>query len=260
MLSNTNWDSSNRLKLFSFPGKQPVRKGAKGSAASPCSLAQEDLIFKSPAFHPPSPLPAPSPPHPLLQASSTSVPSSYRFPSGQKNSVINPPLRLISKDQHWPRSHLARHHQNSMCRRCWEENLTETGFRMSGRLLSTCQVPVFQKEVFMRLTWWLEDVFIKKHARVRLVDPAVPPCIAEQEGQGWFPGLAALTQRQEQGRRWLLRAWSWGWEGKDIPLLWDGGLLGGWRRHVKYQMNSALDRGPWGHVERKDLHVRVDVR
>lgn len=65
MLSNTNWDSSSRIKLLSFPGKQTMRKRAKGSAASPCSLAQEDLIFKSLVFHP-SPLPFPLPsPHPL---------------------------------------------------------------------------------------------------------------------------------------------------------------------------------------------------
>lgn len=69
MLSNTNWDSSNRLKLFSFPGKQPMRKRVKGSAASPCSLAQEDLIFKSPAFPPPFPSarPFPSSPPPADQ-------------------------------------------------------------------------------------------------------------------------------------------------------------------------------------------------
>lgn len=71
MLSNTNWDSSSRLKLFSLPGKQPVRKRAKGSAASPCSLAQEDLIFKWFIFYSP-PAPSPSPSSLPLQTSSTS--------------------------------------------------------------------------------------------------------------------------------------------------------------------------------------------
>lgn len=69
MLSNTNWDSSSRLKLFSFPGTQPVRVRAEGSAASPCSVAQEDLIFKLLVLHPPL---APLPLSPLLQTISTS--------------------------------------------------------------------------------------------------------------------------------------------------------------------------------------------
>lgn len=138
-------------------------------------------IPSSPSPLPPLPLPCPCRPAPRL------VPSSYQFPSGQKNSVINPPLRLISKDQHWPRSHLALHHQNSVCRRCWEENLTETGFRMSGRLLSTCQAPIFQKEIFMWLTWWLKNVFIKQHTRARLVDPIVTLRMAEQKDLRWVP-------------------------------------------------------------------------
>lgn len=194
MLSNTNWDSSSRLKLFSFPGTQPVRVRAEGSAASPCSVAQEDLIFNSLIFHPP---PAPLPLSPSCRPSPRLVPSSYRFPSGQKNSVINPPLRLISKDQHWPRSHLAPHHQNSVCRRCWEENLTETGFRMSGRLLSTCQAPIFQKEVFMWMTRWLEDVFIKQHTEGRRADPVIMLCIAERKDLCWTPGCSLLSP---QGR------------------------------------------------------------
>lgn len=193
--------------------------------------------------------PAPLPLSPSCRPSPRLVPSSYRFPSGQKNSVINPPLRLISKDQHWPRSHLAPHHQNSVCRRCWEENLTETGFRMSGRLLSTCQAPIFQKEVFMWMTRWLEDVFIKQHTGGRWVDPVVTLSIAEQKGLCWISG--SLCSHPKEGahrgckspeganiqcwghavRRKYMKRMDSAWDGKFCTQSWtEGTARAGWEK------------------------------
>lgn len=147
-----------------------MRKGAKGSAASLCSLAQEDLIFKSPAFHSPFPSarPFPSSPPPadqlhvcafLLPISLRSEELCHQSPTVtyfQRSALTQKSLGTAPSEQHVPALLRGESHRDRI------QDVGPSAKHLSGSHIS--ERSLYAADLVTG------GCIYKKHARVRLVD------------------------------------------------------------------------------------------